>query len=58
MQIKSFKDIKAMCVLKGYKLSEIHHKLGYTSLWGLKLGLKSKKKKEILEKATHFFLND
>ena len=57
-KIKDFNDIKALCILKGLKVSEIPNKLGYTSLWGLKVGLKSRKKEEILEKAREFFLNN
>lgn len=57
-KIKNFNDIKAMCILRGIKLSEIHVKLGYTSLWGLKVGLKSKKKEEILERAQKIFFKN
>ncbi|UUV17356.1 hypothetical protein NRK67_00520 [Fusobacteria bacterium ZRK30] len=56
--INSYKDIKALSIIKELELLEVAKEMGYTSIWGLKVALKNKRKKDkILKKAYIFFEN-
>lgn len=56
--INSYKDIKALSIIKELELLEVAKEMGYTSIWGLKVALKNKRKRdEILKKAYIFFEN-